>query len=241
MDRDYVERYNVIERYVLGKLSEEEAAAFEDLFVFDEELRGEIDVVEKLVHGVRENVEPKVSKEHDSDVPARAEELNLDDVRSKVPEYVDAGRRRRYALPFSLAANFVLAVAMVSLLVDGGGPSDEPGQLPSHINPPAVHLEVARDGDGAVPRLEIGDGWVTLLVDASLTDVGSVQLRLVDGDGQVVAETGTFENDPGRPWVEWLVERDRLQRGRYRVEFSAAEAATDSPIAFELDVVPPGE
>ena len=31
MDREYIETHNVIERYHLGKLSEEEAAAFEDL------------------------------------------------------------------------------------------------------------------------------------------------------------------------------------------------------------------
>ena len=52
MNRNYIESYNVIERYHLGKLTEEEAVAFEDLFVFDKELRHEVELAEKLIFGL---------------------------------------------------------------------------------------------------------------------------------------------------------------------------------------------
>jgi len=57
MDREYVERHNVIERYHLGRLTEDEADEFEDLFVFDQVLRHEVEVAEKLIYGLKRNTQ----------------------------------------------------------------------------------------------------------------------------------------------------------------------------------------
>lgn len=57
MDRSYIARHDVIERYLLGKLSEEEAAAFEDRFVFDKELLDEIELTEQMINGLRSQPE----------------------------------------------------------------------------------------------------------------------------------------------------------------------------------------
>jgi len=74
MDRAYIEKHNVIERYLLGELSEEEAEAFEDRFVFDQELRDEIDVAEKMIGGLRrQEVEPQAAVAGEPQEPASSQ------------------------------------------------------------------------------------------------------------------------------------------------------------------------
>lgn len=70
MDRNYIYTHNVIERYLMGKLPEKEAVEFEDLFVFDKELREEVEDAEILIYGIRKRVNDSSKTEADT-TPAR--------------------------------------------------------------------------------------------------------------------------------------------------------------------------
>ncbi len=54
MDREYISQHNVVERYLSGRLTEEELAAFEERCLWDPETLDELEVAEKLREGLRE-------------------------------------------------------------------------------------------------------------------------------------------------------------------------------------------
>jgi len=57
MDRTYIDRYLVVDRYVAGDLSDRELDEFEERLVWDEELIDEVDVAEQLRHAMNESAD----------------------------------------------------------------------------------------------------------------------------------------------------------------------------------------
>ncbi len=53
MDRRHIEENQIIDRYLMSKLSEEEMEAFEEFFLEDAELVQEIEVRKRFIRGIR--------------------------------------------------------------------------------------------------------------------------------------------------------------------------------------------
>ena len=55
METDYIKMHMVIERYVQGKLSDDEVVAFEERLVWDKALQEEVDLAEAMRDWLRES------------------------------------------------------------------------------------------------------------------------------------------------------------------------------------------
>jgi hypothetical protein len=54
MNREYISEHNVVERYLMGRLSDEELAAFEERCLWDQEMLDELEAAEGLREGLRD-------------------------------------------------------------------------------------------------------------------------------------------------------------------------------------------
>ncbi len=62
MDRRYVEENQIIDRYLMNKLSDEEAVAFEQIFLEDPELVQEIELRKRFLRGIRKADRTRLSQ-----------------------------------------------------------------------------------------------------------------------------------------------------------------------------------
>jgi hypothetical protein len=94
MDRNYIDRYLVIDRYLAGDLVESEATDFEERIVWDKELIEELDLAVKLRDGLR----------------ASAEEASLGKITAASPP-----RRAATFTRMAIAASFAVGALTTSL------------------------------------------------------------------------------------------------------------------------------
>jgi hypothetical protein len=147
MDRNYIDRHLVIDRYLQGTLAEGEKAEFEERLIWDHELIDELDLAERLRDGLVESIkEDKYTASYgQAGVVGRLSGL------LSVPQY-------------AAAASFVLAVTLTAgVLLNPFGPdSDLQGNqaVPTEIVP----LLVVRGAD--VQTIIVNENaWTVLLVD----------------------------------------------------------------------------
>ena len=248
MDRNYIDEHNIIERYLLGKLSDEEASAFEDVFAFDKELCNEIDAVEKLIHGLHaaEKGESRsATSRSTTPIPARDDQDMLE-VRIQNDGQTASGNwspKRRFTgklarhLPMALAANVVLAVAVTLLFFENRQLSRDFDPVDSQVNGPVISLEITRSSAAVLPTLDYNEGWVTLLISGVSPDARLLTLRLLDDRRTLVLEETGVELNPLDPWIEWLVRGSLLSPGVYELELLVSEPSTYSDIvslSFEI-------
>ena len=117
MDRGYIDRYLVVDRYVAGDLSERELGDFEERLVWDRDLVDEVDLAEKLRRGL------EVAGRKEAPAPRRAGAW-------------------LYRLHLAAAASFVLGIMSASLFFGGPGPLDGGGSPGTSV----VELDVVRGG-----------------------------------------------------------------------------------------------
>lgn len=208
MDRAYIEKHNVIERYLLGKLSEEEASAFEDRFVFDEELRGEIDLTEKLIEGLQR----------------RDGERQRDE--SAGPQEAASRRNLIWAMAAVLA---MLAVLLPFFYVSTPSiqetDSSQPFELftaqPAFDSAPLLELRTTRAGNTSAPtaRLPIlaGPNAVAILKIPVEEDMDSSSLSVsISEAGGLPVWSGTWpDSGDVESWLFLVVPSHALSDGDY--------------------------
>ena len=148
MDRSYIEKYFVVDRFVQGKLSESEAAEFEERMVWDQALVDEVQLVERLRDGLRH------TPSNDASVFPRQ------NVRDRAFDFFATHR-------FALAASVVLIATLTYSFWLGTSGADN-GATTNTAGITNVHrLEVVRST--TLPPIDIeNDAWTVLLVDAPL-------------------------------------------------------------------------
>lgn len=161
MDKQYIDRYLVIDRYLAGDLADSEQADFEERLVWDQALIEELDLAEKLRDGIRASA--------DQDEPGNTAPRS-------VPSRGVAWNR-----PFAMAASFLIGVMATAFLLNQPGVS--PGD--SNISTTVYPLDVLR-GSGAQVVPVDPDGITVLLVAVANPDATyNVNLR-ASGDRSVI-------------------------------------------------------
>lgn len=231
VDRKYIEQHNMIERYLLGQLNEEQAAAFEDRFTFDSALRDEIDATEKLMHGIRQTS----AAEPNADTATETHHTDNITVLPNPPARALTGTStfNRYRLPLALAANLVLGISTVYFYQQSRSvtpPALDSGQL----NPPALYLETSRSAAQNAPNISVGRGWLTLVIDNPLQQPTQqihreYRLQVRNHYNGVVLESAAFAPSPDHPWIEWLIPRNQLMPGTYQLALINTQASEPTP------------
>ena len=181
MNRDYIENNNVIERYHLGKLTEEEAVAFEDLFVFDKELRDEVELAEKFIYGLDRQFRSSAQTEADS-----------------TPAPVTLAQNHVH---WAIAAAFVCVAALIPFLYYASQLSQSELQqrellsmlaaerAPS-ISGPVIRLTQTRNGENSLPAISISipeSSKENVVLAVPILDTSFSQLKLsLSTNGNVI-------------------------------------------------------
>ena len=148
MDRDYIDKHLLIDRYLQGDLADDDVAAFEERLAWDQELIDELDLAEKLREGLRAAVadDQYVAASGSAGIVRRLTGF------LSVPQYAAAAS-------FVLAVTLTAGVLMSPLVPIGDSPPD--GATPTDIVP----LLTFRSGD--VQTIVVNENaWTVLLVDA---------------------------------------------------------------------------
>lgn len=145
MDRTYIDRYIVVDRYLQGTLTDGEQAEFEERLVWDQALVEELELAEALRNGLRASgAEGKYVSGDEGSLGARLKSM------MSMPRY-------------AAAASFVMGVLLTSVLVSNRVPDVDPaaaGSGPTTVVP----LLVLRSSN--VQSIEIEpDGMTVLMID----------------------------------------------------------------------------
>jgi len=147
MDRNYIEQHLLVDRFIQGKLEENEQAAFEERLVWDEALVDEVELAERLRVGLKAVSAAKA------------------DIVEKPGFDLMAAVSGLFAVPqFAAAASFLLAVTLtVSVMslsfIQSGGQVETPAQQTD-----IVPLFATRADDVISIKVDPG-AWAVLLVD----------------------------------------------------------------------------
>lgn len=209
MNEEYIEENNIIERYLLGELAEDEATEFEDEFVFNPKLRAELDAAEQLINALKSN-----SEKNDSVASINKNdsiESVTDNVVSLEPSDKKTTQRSRW-LPLSLAANVLLGVGTVGFITT----INEPKQNDSFVNVPTLTIEHSRSSQAAIPFIDHDGGLIRL--DISNPTGHNIEfLKITDISEKTIKEEINVQGDPFRPWIDWSLDGSKLPPGKYQL------------------------
>ena len=128
MDRNYIDRHLLVDRYLAGAVPDDELADFEERLVWDEELIDELDLAERLREGMLAAAEEK---------------------RYVVPTGTGFVPRLRLVFSsarYAAAASFLVGIAVSVLVLEY--PSDT--SVPDELHYSVHELQVFRGGGGPV-------------------------------------------------------------------------------------------
>ena len=149
MNRHYIDRHLVIDRYLQGKLAESEEAEFEERLVWDRELVDDLDLAASLQAGLR------VSAAESKYIGGESESLAW--------RLKSAMSMPRYAA----AASFVMGVLLTSMLVNNIDTGIDPVRIDSRPTT-VMPLMALRSSDVQTISVE-RDGINVFMVDVPLT------------------------------------------------------------------------
>jgi hypothetical protein len=147
MDRNYIEQHLLVDRYIQGKLEENDKAAFEERLVWDAALVDEVELAERLRVGLK------------------AVSAAKSDIVEKPGFDLVAAVSGLFAVPqFAAAASFLLAVTLtISIMSLSFVQSGDQVEMPARQTD-IVPLFATRGNDVISINVDSG-AWIVLLVD----------------------------------------------------------------------------
>ncbi len=209
MDRRYIHDNQVIERYLLGRLTSEEARAFEELYIGDPELLEELESAKALHEGLAE----------------LAVKGKLGERKPSAPRWTRVLQSPMYAAAASVALVAFLAIAGVQQLRIADLRSPEAG-FNGILRLQAVSLDIMRgrdDGPATVAEVSVAadEPFIQFAVGAGSTlfdDYRATLLRADDPDAVVAATTGLTVSTADT--VSMLIPTRQLTAGDYEIRLA---------------------
>jgi hypothetical protein len=141
MNREYISEHNVVERYLMGRLSDEELAAFEERCLWDQEVLDELEAAERLREGLR-------------------------DFDSGSAQSAPRGPLARWLLSpqWAVAASVLLVVSLATTgqLLLTRSPSSDVGLATARVY--SIEMTRGAEEPSAIVHVGPADEWVVLLV-----------------------------------------------------------------------------
>lgn len=234
MNHRHVEEHNLVERYVLGRLSEEEQASFEDHFADCRQCQEQLELAEDLAAAL-----PRAA------APATSPETRRSRTAVAAPHPRPA-QVRPWALPLAAGLAAALLLPILWLGVENRRLAAEIDALRQPLAAvPGLLLTTTRDGVREAPALtpEPGEPWVSLALEVVPDPaIGSYEASLVTEDGRLLwQEDGLQAN----PWgvLQVTFPTALLPPGAYRLEVTARGiGGRAEPLdSFPFRVTAPGE
>ncbi len=198
LTRRVVVEHNLVDRYLMDQLTEEQAMAFEDFYAGCPETMAELDISERLIRNL---------KRTDSDDVV----VSLDAQRSKN----EKNRVARFlSSPAYSAAASMVAVAALALL---GMNQSIPEAMPLGTgNVPVEYLDPTRGSDTGLEIAMRGSDSVLLKLDLGLASDEPYQARVIDTDGRSILTIEDLQVDEVNE-LTVLLRAEATQPGAYRI------------------------
>lgn len=220
--REMVIADNLVDRYLLGKMDESEAMAFEDFYASDPETLAELETSAMLIDSMRQSGR---SGEIEATVGAGG---NVVPLHSRIKRFI--------ARPaYGLAASFAAAACAVLLVADNltGTPgSDETALMASNFS--LVTLAPTRGADTGPEVATRAAGMVVFALDLGMAESPSYAATLHTADGDFLHEFTGLEPDE----LESLtvsVSEALLPAGGYRFTVRS-EGSRGDTLQFPFDI-----
>lgn len=223
-DHDEIEVSNVIERYLMGKLTVQEADAFEDHFLDCEECLERLELSRMLYQGMQEVAAEEVSK-------ALTATTVMAWLARRGPFFqgmLALGLLVLVALPWALWVPEVLRVRGEHQQLA----QDMARALSPHASSSRALLSPERSGPEEAPSTRIAvdtePGWVVLVLQLPpYATADRFRVGLIEATGVVRWESGPLEADRSHQ-VTLSVHSSWLETSTYHLEVRAFDAADDS-------------
>lgn len=216
LSRQDVIDLNLVDRYLLGQLSEPEAMAFEDFYAGSPETMAELEDSTLLIESMRQ-----------------ANEMYSDRMKptaSLADRYAKPAARgpRLLTSPwYSLAAS-VLAIAAVALLATEATRDNAGVTMANNINVPIIALGASRGNDSKGIEIDSeGVAQVALSLDVGLTPFDSYEATLLTADGREVWRARGL-NPNAMQSVTMTLSVDTIPPGDYEIVVTPISAIGDS-------------
>jgi hypothetical protein len=207
MNREYISQHNVVERYLSGRLTEVELAAFEERCLWDHEVLDELEVAERLREGL----------------------LDLGETQAPA---AGRGPLARWLLsPQWAAAASVMLV--VSLAITGGllftqSPGPDAGFATARVY--AIEMTRSAGEPAALVRVDPADQWVVLVIYPDLERHDRFQAGLYRaGEARAVWQAGDILPGTADSLAVTLPAR-LLEPGMYRLQVDGLPADDVRPV-----------
>lgn len=207
MNREYISEHNVVERYLSGRLTEEELAAFEERCLWDQEVLDELEVIERLREGLQDQGQVKA--------PATGR-----------------GPLARWLLSpqWAAAASVMLVVSLATtgrlLLTQAPGPDS--GLATARVY--SIEMTRGEEEPAAVVRVGPADQWVVLLVYPDMERHDRFQAGLYRaGETQALWQASDIPPGTAESLAVTLPAR-LLEPGVYRLQVSGLPADDVRPV-----------
>ncbi len=203
MDRQYIETNHIVDRYLLGQLSETEAAEFEAFYFEHEDIFEEVRIQKAMQESLAQEMRPVRTKP----VPASALQNWLD---------------RLMPVGLARAAAAVLAVAVIALLMQNIDLREQEDVL---ILTDVASVTLAQVRGDSVPVVVLPaaaiSGGIRLSTNLGPVGYSKVQLRL-SREGGTWSWSAPAKIDPVKGTIDLVLSPGTLQRGTYRLTVSTA-------------------
>lgn len=204
--REMVSQQNLVDRYLLGQMSEREAMAFEDFYASDPETLAELETTSQMIDGLRD-----AQRRGDIEVSATAAPRdNVVSLTSRLKRFVATPA---YGMAASLAAVIAMTMSFSGSVLtarDGGGST-----MTAAINIPIVTLAPTRGGDGGV-QIDAGEAdHIVFALDLGIAEAASYSAVVETTDGDSVWQAEGLTPDSLQS-VTLAVPKRMLPAGDYR-------------------------
>lgn len=228
MNASYVEQNQIVDRYLLGKLSEEQADEFEVLCLHDQSVLDQLELGEKMLSGFRRadqlNILPTMTTSQLS------EPGSMQDQPMPAGRY-SAAARTYPTWNYATAASVFLGICLLSTITVFSQREPPPAFEPQ-INTPIFELVRTRSASAEpdyVIRISAEPEWMVLSMDLGVVDYDFYRATLLDQDKNEVWKSDGLESNY-QDALTLSLNSAKLAEGNYMVRIEGLAGADSKPV-----------
>ncbi len=223
MNASFVEQNQIIDRYLLGKLSEQQADEFEVLCLHDHEMLDQLELSEKMLAGFQRADEHNML--HEIYPQSAAEKIS-----QHRPLQGAAGTTAARAFPawhYATAASLILGICLVSIVTVFSQREVTSTAYDPQINTPIFELTRTRSASAEpdyVVRISDQPEWMVLAMNLGQVDYDRYRATLLDQNKAVVWQSDGLEPNY-QDALTLSLNSVRLAEGNYVVKIEGLAGA----------------
>ncbi len=226
MNASFVEQHQVIDRYLLGKLSAQQTDEFEVLCLHDQDVLEQLELSEKMLAGFRRADEQNILQ----DIQFKSLEDEPAQLSLAQGEVKSAAARKFPTWSYATAASLIIGVCLVSSITVFSQRDASSSAFEPQINTPIFELARTRSAAAEpdyIVRISDQPEWMVLAMDLGQVDYDRYRATLLDQDKTVVWQSDGLEPNY-QDALTLSLNSAKLEEGNYLVKIEGLAGTDDS-------------